>query len=142
MKFLGATWPRLLPTVEQAVAATARATPSFRSALTTVGAFPTPTRARVLWAGLDDPNGSLSSIAGTLDERLREDFIPEKRPFTPHLTVARLTPPRNLQEFAPGLDGLPVPSERFVVDRLVLYRSHLSPRGATYEALRSDPLGQ
>jgi 2'-5' RNA ligase len=33
-----------------------------------------------------------------------------------------------------------LPSDPFVVDRLILYRSLLSPRGATYERLAQFPL--
>jgi 2'-5' RNA ligase len=50
-----------------------------------------------------------------------------------------MNPPRNIREFVPDLVGTPVPSEPFVVDRLVLYRSHLSPKGATYEPLITAP---
>jgi 2'-5' RNA ligase len=139
LKFLGSTWPRLVESVHGAVSAAADQTERFDSALTQVGAFPSPTRARVLWAGLDDPAGDLAKIAARLDDLLADDFIPEKRAFTPHLTLARLVPPRNLREFAGELIGMPVPSERFEIDRLTLYRSHLSPRGATYEALFSHP---
>jgi RNA 2',3'-cyclic 3'-phosphodiesterase len=139
VKFLGSTWPRLVETVREAVSTVAAETPPFESALTEVGAFPTPTRARVLWAGLDDPDGLMVGVAERLDEELADDFVAEKRAFTPHLTVARLNPPRNLREFAPDLVGLPMTSRRFAVDSLVLYRSHLSPRGATYEAVFSAP---
>jgi 2'-5' RNA ligase len=140
VKFLGSTWPRLLDDVRGAVATAAAETPAFDSALTQVGAFPTPTRARVVWAGLDDANGVLARLAERLDELLADDFIPEKRAYTPHLTLARLAPPRNLREFAPQLVGMPVKSERFSIDQLVLYRSHLSPRGATYEPLATEKL--
>ena len=54
--------------------------------------------------------------------------------------VARLVPPRRLSEFAPALAGLATPSDAFPVEELVLYRSHLSPRGATYEPLVRVPL--
>jgi len=139
VKFLGSTWPRLVDTVREIVSTVAAGTAPLESALTEVGAFPTPTRARVLWAGLDDPDGALAVVAARLDELLAEDFVPEKRGYTPHLTLARLVPPRNLREFAPELHGMSVASERFVMDRLVLYRSHLSPLGARYEPLSSEP---
>jgi 2'-5' RNA ligase len=138
LKFLGSTWPRLVGAVQEAVAKTAAETAPFESALTRVGAFPTAARARVLWAGLDDPDGTLGAVAKRLDALLSEDFVAEKRAFTPHLTLARLVPPRNLREFVPEFDGMAVTSERFRIDRVVLYRSHLSPRGATYEALFSE----
>jgi 2'-5' RNA ligase len=141
LKFLGTTWPRLVETVGEAVSLAAQALPPFESSLTELGVFPGPTRARVVWAGLSDDGNRFAELAGSLDDRLEEDFTPEDRPFTPHLTLARLAPPRNLREFAPDLVGTSVASEAFPVDRLVLYRSQLSPKGATYERLLTAPLG-
>ena len=140
LKFLGATWPRLLPEVRSAISAAA-ATPAFPSALTALGVFPSPRRARVVWAGLSDPDGRFTEMVKALDESLEDYFVPEKRSFTPHLTLARLQPPRDISEFAPDLVGTPVPSAEFPVDHLVLYRSFLSPHGARYEPLESAPLG-
>jgi RNA 2',3'-cyclic 3'-phosphodiesterase len=142
VKFLGATWPRLVEEVDRAVGAAASSTGSFQSALTTVGVFPSARRARVVWAGLVDTDGRFGGIVKLLDENLMEHFEPERRAFTPHLTLARLNPPRDVGEFVPDLIGASVASDPFPVDALVLYRSHLSPRGATYEPLRSFPLAK
>jgi 2'-5' RNA ligase len=139
LKFLGSTWPRLVETVEEAVRSTALATPVFDSALTAIGAFPSATRARVLWVGLEDDRDRFGPIVRSLHLLLEDHFVPEKRGYTPHLTLARLQPPRNLAEFAPELSGFPMASSRFPIDRLVLYRSHLSPAGARYEPLMTAP---
>jgi RNA 2',3'-cyclic 3'-phosphodiesterase len=140
LKFLGATWPRLVEWVQQAVASAASSSAPFSTALTDVGVFPSPTRARVVWAGLSDPEGRFGQMVKLLDQLLGEHFDAENRAFVPHLTLARLTPPRRISEFAPDLVGTAVPSEPFQIDRLVLYRSHMSPRGATYEPLVEAPL--
>lgn len=142
LKFLGSTWPRLVDEVRSAVAGAATdGGQPFETRVTEVGVFPNARRARVVWAGLEDPDGRFGSIAGDLDRRLEELFVPEGRAFTPHLTLARLTPPRNLGEFAPDLVGTRIDSARFRVGELVLYRSRLSPAGARYEPLERFPLG-
>lgn len=141
LKFLGNVWPRLVDPVREGVAGVAAGGAPFVSAPTVLGAFPSPRRARVLWAGLADPEGRFAGVAGALDAALASDFPPERRPFVPHLTVARLSPPRTLSEFAPGLEGAAIRSAELPVDGLVLYRSHLSPTGARYEALAVWPLG-
>jgi len=141
LKFLGSTWPRLVDEVKGAIATAASEAAVFRSALTEVGVFASPARTRVIWAGLADPEKRFAAIAGRLDELLEDFFVPEKRELTPHLTLARINPPRDIREFAPELLDLPVSSHEFPVDSLVLYQSHLSPRGATYEALHRFPLG-
>jgi 2'-5' RNA ligase len=140
LKFLGATWPRLVDTVRSAVQDAAKGAEAFETRVTQFGVFPSPGRARVVWVGLEDANGSFQPLVNSLDELLAEDFVAEKRAFTPHLTMARLNPPRNIKEFAPELVGTPVHSEPFEIDSLVLYQSHLSPKGATYEPLLEAPL--
>jgi 2'-5' RNA ligase len=142
LKFLGATWPRLVDEVEQAVTEAASSARATRSALTHVGAFPSPRRARVIWAGLADEEGDLASAAGDLDRRLEHHFKPEKRSLTPHLTLARLRTPANLEAIAPELFDLDVATEAFPIDELVLYRSHLSPKGATYEPIYRASFGR
>jgi 2'-5' RNA ligase len=143
LKFLGWVWPRMESTVRDAVVAVAAsAGPAFDARLTAIGVFPSPSRARVVWAGLsDDPEGRFAAIAKLLDDALEEHFDPEEREHTPHLTLARLVPPRRLDEFAPGLVGTNISSGTFPVAELVLYRSHLSPKGATYERLVRRALG-
>lgn len=141
LKFLGRTWPRLVRTVEDACQATADAVEPFEVRLTRLGVFPSPRRARVLWVGLDDPEEGLTRLAAGLDASLAAEFEPEKRAFTPHLTVARFRQPARIPD-PDALGAVECSAPPFVVDRLVLYRSHLlGPRGSRYEALRAFPLG-
>ena len=129
VKFLGRTWPRLVEWVTEAVGDVASAAAPFRTSVAGLGAFPSLRRARVVWAGLDDAGGALASLAAALDEALADEFAPEARTFSPHLTVARLKTPAPLGELPP-LAGRP-----FDVDRIVLYRSRLQRPAPVYEAL-------
>ena len=131
LKFLGATWPRLVEWVRDSVGQAARANEQARTRVTGFGAFPNERRGRVLWAGLDDDGRRLARIAASLDDRLSREFAPEKRAFTPHLTVARFEPPVELQ----GLEDVRFESDPFDVDRIVLYRSHLRRPAPFYERL-------
>lgn len=136
LKFLGSTWPRLLEWVRESLGAAAAARAPFETRVAELGAFPSPRRARVLWAGLDDHEGAMASLAAELDETLRREFEPEKRAFTPHLTMARFDPPVVLD----GLADVEIQSEPFLVDRLVLFRSHLRRPAPVYEPLATFPL--
>jgi 2'-5' RNA ligase len=140
LKFLGRTWPRLVQSVHEACREAAAEVRPFTLSLGGLGAFPRATRARVLWLALEDDEGSLQALAKALDAALEEDFPPEKRGFTAHLTVARFDPPANLSEAAGEMEGFRVEAQPFRVSKLLLYQSHLSPRGARYEVLEAFPL--
>jgi 2'-5' RNA ligase len=137
LKFLGSTWPRLVPWVHGTVAAVAQAHAPVPTRVLGLGAFPNARRARVLWIGLDDTARGLARIAAALDESLSREFAPEKRGFTPHLTVARFDPPVELE----GLEDADPVSEAFEIDRIVLYRSHLRRPAPVYEELGTFALG-
>jgi 2'-5' RNA ligase len=137
LKFLGATWPRLVEAVTRTIGEVAAEHAPFETRVAETGAFPSARRARVLWVGLEDPGTRLARIAASLDEALAKDFPPEKRPFAAHLTVARFDPPIPLDE---ELAATTVESPPFPVDRLVLYRSHLRRPAPVYEPLATFTL--
>jgi 2'-5' RNA ligase len=137
LKFLGSTPADLVDAVGDVCARAAAAERPSIVSIAGLGAFPSVTRARVLWAGIDDPNDLLATLA----RRLADDFAPlgyepEKRSFTPHLTLARFKRPGRLGDL-PELPGL----DPFSVTELVLYRSRLSPTGARYEVVERYPIG-
>ena len=137
LKFLGSTWPRLVPWVHETVSAVAGAHARVPTRVLGHGAFPNSRRARVLWVGLDDEEARLARIAGALDEAFSREFAPEKRGFTPHLTVARFDPPVALE----GLEEVELVSEPFEIDRIVLFRSHLRRPAPVYEELGGFEFG-
>jgi 2'-5' RNA ligase len=138
LKFLGQTWPRLERWVHERVGDAAHGAEPVRTRLTELGSFPSATRGRVLWAGIDDDAGDLGRIATRLDEELRREFRPEARPFSPHLTVARSEPPLRLP---PSFAETGLEPVAFTVDRIVLFRSHLQRPAPRYEPLEAFPLG-
>jgi RNA 2',3'-cyclic 3'-phosphodiesterase len=140
LKFLGATPEERLAEVTGVVEQAASASQPARTSLQGLGAFPSFRRARVLWVGLEDPGGVLAALACTLEEGFaRHGFPAEGRPWTPHLTVARLKVPAPV-----ALDPAEVhlDEQPFEVGRVVLFRSHLKPSGAVYEPLARCPLGR
>lgn len=128
LKFLGRTWPRLLPTVLDAVERVAAAAGGFETSVRDVGAFPSARRARVVWVGLENGAEPMRRIAAELDHALAPEFPREKREFTPHLTIARLDPPRSVGDDLPA-----VQTRSFGVRELVVYRSHLRRPAPVYE---------
>lgn len=140
LKFLGATAEDSLDEVSEVVAAaTAGAASPATAALGGLGAFPSFRRARVLWVGLDEPAGVLAGLAGALEKALSPLGFPEEgRPWSPHLTVARLKVPAPVP-VEPG--AVAIDARPFEVADAVLFRSHLGRAGAVYEALARFRLG-
>lgn len=136
VKFLGSTYPRLVEWVTGSISTVAGRHAPFPMRVEGLGAFPNGRKARVLWAGLDDGDGRLERLAAALDGALAREFAPEKRAFTPHLTVARFDPPAPLDPLEVAFE-----SEPFEIDRIVLFRSHLRRPAPVYEPLGIFPLG-
>jgi 2'-5' RNA ligase len=92
-----------------------------------------PRRARVLCAALDDPDGTLADLQARVSDGLAAAgvYVPEKRPFRAHATVARLRP----RERAPrSVEAAPEPLE-FRGEALTLFVSRPHPHGTRYEPL-------
>jgi 2'-5' RNA ligase len=115
----------------------------FDLGLAAFGAFPAGGPPRTLWMGVSAGAETLAALHHEVTRRLVPlGYSPETRPYSPHLTVGRVKEARGrdgrcVREIV-GHAGGPVVSAR--IDRVTLFRSHLSPRGSTYEALMRVPL--
>lgn len=139
LKFLGWAPVDLLEGVATTCTMVAAGRPGGRLALTDLGAFPSKTRIRVLWVGVDDPSGVLGALAADLERAFEPlGFPSEGRVYTPHLTVARFKLPVPMKSGFPSLTAASIAP--FELDEITLFRSHLSPKGARYEAIGVFPL--
>ena len=98
-----------------------------------------PRDPRLFALDLDDEESRSVLLAAAVSEALEAGrwYRPEKRPFWPHLTLARV---KRGERRVPGLSGDPPPAEPFAAGRLTLYRSTLRPQGALYEPLAGASL--
>jgi RNA 2',3'-cyclic 3'-phosphodiesterase len=110
-----------------------------RLAITEVRPVP-PRDPRLFALDLSDEAGRATAVHSAASEALvaARLYRPEKRPFWPHLTVARV---KRGERRAPPVDGEGLRGAPFDAVDVTLYRSHLSPRGARYEALERLRLG-
>ena len=100
------------------------------------GVRPLPPRAPRLFAlDLEDDDDRASAVQAAASDALAAGgwYQPEKRPFWPHVTLARVK--RGRRRVAPLADSPKAPREAFVAPELTLYRSTLRPQGALYEPL-------
>lgn len=110
-------------------------------ALGGVGAFPTARRARVIFLGVAAGAEWLAQVSAAVGVVLAPlGHEPERRDYTPHLTLARAKAPLDartmIDRAAAGRVG-----EAFTVSELVLFESVLGPTGAQHRVHASFPLG-
>lgn len=142
LKFLGNVETARLDDVERALAVAASGQSWFELTVHGLGAFPSRTRPRVLWAGVAAGGTELTALAARVDEALAALGFPrETRPFAAHATLGRVREPRAQPGLAGGLDHHEA-FGRQPVTRISLVRSELSPRGARYTELAALPLGR
>jgi 2'-5' RNA ligase len=94
-----------------------------------------PRNPRLFALDLEDEGGRAVALQASASAVLEAGgwYRPEKRPFWPHLTLARVK--RKERRVAPLPDHPPPPSEPFEAPVVTLYRSTLRPQGALYEPL-------
>ncbi len=108
-----------------------------------VHAFPSIEKPRAVWLGAGEGSEKLCQLQdGIEDQMAKLGFRPERRQFTPHLTLGRV------QQGSHGGEAL---SERLAeltdfdgglmeVDEVVVYGSELTREGPTYHVLGRAPL--
>lgn len=110
-----------------------RANP-FELQLSGFGCFPPRGPARILWVGVE-PTAPVAALHRKVENVLvRQGLVePEKRKFSPHVTVARLqnVPVAKLGNFLAGNNLFR--SETFTVTNFHLYSSELTPKGPIHQ---------
>jgi 2'-5' RNA ligase len=109
--------------------------------LRALGVKPVPPRRPRLFAlDLADEDGRCGAIHAALSDALAALglYEPEKRPFWPHVTLARV---RKGARVGRAFNIPAPPAEPWRANAVTLYRSRLSSRGARYEPIECVPLG-
>ena len=113
----------------------------FTVELTGVGAFPSPGRPRVIWAGIGRGEEELRSLYEQLKPALRKlGFRPDPKGFKPHVTVARVK--RQSPELVKVLmENAGLSFGTFRAEEVRLKKSTLTPRGPIYTTLYAVKAG-
>ena len=145
LKFLGNVNTDQIPGLTGALDALASKATSFTLELGDVGGFPNLQRTRVLLVGLAGDMQPLEKLAALVEDTCESlGFKRETRPFSPHLTVARMRDSASPEDrrkagevitSLPWSSGLPVP-----IDSFKLIKSTLTPQGPLYETLHTVAL--
>jgi 2'-5' RNA ligase len=111
-----------------------------------LGMYPDKRVPRVIWLGISGGE-HLLEFHKTLDQSLaRLGIKPEGRPYSPHLTIARVrrgTDKNIAKEIGETLSQFKVePLGAIHIDRVLLYQSELTPSGPVYTTLYTVHLNQ
>lgn len=145
LKFLGNVATDRVDAIAAAMSGATQGTGPFSLDVSELGVFPNPKRVQIVWVGL---GGGLEKL-GALQERIegamgKLGFPPEKRRFTPHLTLARLrdrATPTEREKLGRLIAETVLDSARsFGVDSVVLMKSQLTPQGPIYSRLSAAKL--
>jgi 2'-5' RNA ligase len=139
-KFIG-EWPaERLPEMKQALAAIPRQS-AIDIEVQGIGWLPNPHHPKVFFAAIHS-SPLLPCLAAETDSATAALGVPtENRPFSPHLTLARIKPPVDLSGVRRAIASLPqLDFGRFTADRFFLYLSELHPSGSVYSKLAEFPL--
>lgn len=108
------------------------------------GAYPNIRRPRVLWVGVEAP-AELGLIQNGVETAMaRLGYAREERPFSPHLTVGRVSRNANSDDTRSIAKALENSRIGFLgaacVQEICLFRSDLQPSGAVYTRIYNAPL--
>lgn len=139
--FLGETPPERLGDLRAALAAArSDSPPPADAAFESLGAFPSMSAPRVLWAGVGRGAGDLCAAQRALVRRLREASFPApEEPFLPHATLGRLRTPRGrealLHAAEPWRSAVAWAGSDFPCGALRIVASRLTPAGPIHTEL-------
>ena len=147
VRFLGDTSPEVVKPLREEVAGVVGREAPFSLTIGPPGQFADRAGApRILWLGIESGRGFLERVARGVERAARRCGFPrERRPWRPHLTVAR-NPTRSPQSLTVadwerlgrecGLAGLTMK-----VENVALLKSALRPEGPLYSLVWEVPLG-
>jgi len=141
LKFLGEVSQDSVQSFSMAMFRAVEGSAPFTILLEQTGVFPKQGSPRVLWIGINDPEGKLVELQSHLeDESVRAGFEKEGRRFNPHLTLARLRKPQHARTLASTHRELAFEPAEITVSELVVIRSELNSAGSKYTVISRHPL--
>jgi 2'-5' RNA ligase len=115
--------------------------PAFTGEIKGAGAFPNLNHMNVIWVGVSEGWSRVEQIYEQVEKLLSSlGFRRENRPFSPHITIARVRSGKKRDEIANFLRHLSEESfGTITVDRVRLKQSILSSSGPKYSTLLEVP---
>lgn len=141
LKFFGNVDLGRIAAISDAASRAVREFSSFKIGVGGTGVFPKLNRPQVLWIGVSDPSGQLSSLQKQLEnECAKKGFEKEDRAYRPHLTIARLRKPEGARQLAEAHLKMEFKLAELDLKELVVFRSELSSKGSRYTSIAQHKL--
>ncbi len=144
LKFLGEVSLANLDLLKEMLLTEAKAHPPFEFSVGGLGAFPNAKSPRVVWVGVQAPP-ELLTLQGAIESKMEMlGYSREERPFSPHLTLGRVsrnTTNPEARQVGEALQAIKVGFLGLVCAQGVsLFKSDLRPTGSVYTCLLTAPL--
>ena len=139
LQFLGDVTRDSIGEITRAMEEASQAVPPFHLEVKDLGVFPNLKRVQVIWVGISGETDKLGQLQRGIESNLeRLGFAPETRPFTPHLTLARVQRQVSLEEqqrLGQLIAGTRFEAGTIKVAAINLMRSELTRAGAIYSRI-------
>ncbi len=143
LKFLGEIDEQNLDRINSALEEICRTRKLFVITLSSLGAFPNTISPRVIWVGISQGDSEVKEIAQAVEVHLETIGFPkENREFSSHITIGRTRSSKNRQDLAKTISELSLKplKDQFLVTKITLFKSTLTPHGPIYEILQEFQL--
>lgn len=137
LKFIGDLSPGAVSRITENIEKPAAKRSKFEITVGGLGCFPNWHKPRVVWVGISEESGELTTLQNEIDLALEPlGILPETRPYHAHLTVGRVKKPGDN-----GFAQMEIGTIGYMhVDEFCLIRSDLRSDGAVYTNLASFTL--
>jgi len=146
LKFLGYVAPAMVEQLLTAIEPIRKSQPSIMLEIQDLGVFPHIRCPRILWIGCTGDLPSLLNLVSQIEGAMEPLGFPlEEKAYHPHLTLARIKHDNAKVGSVLAHSGLleqPRNLGPLLIDRITLFRSDLSPKGAEYTSLWTVPLNE
>jgi 2'-5' RNA ligase len=141
IRFLGSTDGSLLPRLASDLQALSGSHQPMKVRYHGVGCFPDMKRPRVVWIGIEDPDGALAALQQSVETVVTAlGFKREERRFHPHVTLGRVRSLHRVARLLTTFETITFDTEPVVLTEFSLVRSDLRPDGSVYTVMGTFPL--
>ena len=139
LKFLGYVEPSLVSQLLSVLEPIGKQQDGFSIEAQGLGVFPQVKRPRVFWVGFTGNTQALQNLVLEIEAALEPlGFLPEEKPYHPHLTLARIKRDNAIVGSALVENGILHSDQQLgtlLIERFILFQSNLDSFGATYTPL-------